>query len=342
MTDMRSLIAELPEQLAWASSLEPAGVPRASAAIVAGMGGSGFAGDVARVYAAEQGARVAVHKSYGLPGWASDSGGLVIPVSHSGNTEETLSAADAARKAGMPVVTTSTGGTLGDAGANHVPIPPGPQPRAAAGYLAGAVLRILDAAGIVTGSREALDEASEVTAAMLDDDVGERAAAIASALMGRATIIYGGDGIPAAAAGRWKTQINENSKAPAWWTPFPELNHNEIVGWTAFPDLGRDAVGVVFLHDSGDHPRIARRAELTAELMGDVHIAGRVTSEGAGPLARLFSLVLVGDLVSVSLAELAGVDPVPVAVIESLKERLRAHGNRIAPGSGSGLRKSES
>ncbi len=103
---------------------------------------------------------------------------------------------------------------------------------------------------------------------------------------------------------------------------FPELDHNEIVGWTAYPNLGGEALGVVFLADDGDHPRIAQRARLTAGLMDGVHIAGTVDSRGEGILARLFSLVLVGDLVSVALAERAGVDPVPVHVIESLKKSL--------------------
>lgn len=327
MTGMRDLIAELPAQLEWAASLSVGDVPEAREALVAGMGGSGFAGDVAAVVAEAEGKRVSVHKGYGLPRWAAAAEPLVVCVSHSGNTEETLSAARSALESGLALVTVATGGALAEmaetAALPHVAAPPGPQPRAAAGYLAGGTLRLLEAAGVIGPVAADLSEAAEVTSAMLAEDAAGRADAIADALVGRATIIYGGLGLPAAAAGRWKTQVNENAKAPAWWSFFSELDHNEIVGWTAFPGLGMESLAVVFLSDASDHPRITQRARLTAELMEGVTIAGHVASRGSGIVARLFSLVLMGDLVSVSLAEKAGVDPMPVHVIENLKKRLK-------------------
>ena len=137
--------------------------------------------------------------------------------------------------------------------------------------------------------------------------------------------IYGGSGAGAVAANRWKTQINENGKAPAYWSEFPELDHNEIVGWTAFPDLSAERMGVVFLHVPGEHPRIALRARITMALIEDrAGIAGEVHAQGEHLLARLFSLIVVGDLVSVSIAQRAGVDPMPVDIIEDLKRRLAA------------------
>jgi glucose/mannose-6-phosphate isomerase len=200
-------------------------------------------------------------------------------------------------------------------------VPPGPQPRAAAGYLAGAVLRLLEAGGVLQGTASALEEAADVVASLLDGPAVELADELADALTGRIVIVYGAGPLTAAAAGRWKTQINENAKAPAWWGTLPELDHNEIVGWGSGADV-RDTVGVVFLEDPDDHPRTRMRADLTAELMDGIRIAGRVGTRGAGPLARLFSLVAVGDLLSVVLAERRGVDPVPVEVIENLKRRL--------------------
>ena len=326
MTTMRELIAELPHQLRWAAEMAPPDVPFAEEALIVGMGGSGVAGDVAAVFAAAHGRRVAVHKSYGLPGWAAAARPLVIGVSHSGNTEETLSAVEATITEGLPVATTSTGGALvdlaGEYGIAHVLIPEGPQPRAAMGQLSGAVLRLLESAGVIGATATGLLEAAEVVEGLLAGKAQQEAEAIADALSGRITVVYGATGIAATAAGRWKTQINENSKAPAYWSAFPELNHNELVGWTAHPRLGADAVGVVFLSDAGDDDRIGRRARLTRELMDGVAIAGEVTAQGEGVLARLFSLVVVGDLVSVALAEKAGVDPMPVEVIEELKKRL--------------------
>ena len=325
MSVMRDLIAQLPMQLRWAAAAHVPDVSSASEGLVLGMGGSGFAGDVAAVFADAQGRRVSVHKGYGLPGWATTVRPGVVAVSHSGNTEETLSGVVAATAAGLSVTTTSTGGALATLaqtqGLPHLGVPPGPQPRAAAGYLGGAALRLLEAAGVVSGTAPALLEAADVVESM-NNEAEELAAEIAGRLRDRISIVYGAAPLTTAAAGRWKTQINENGKAPAWWSVFPELDHNEIVGWSARPALGRDSVGVVFLHDAGDNDRVRLRAELTEQLMKGVQVAGHVTSRGVGPLARLFSLVLVGDLVSVALAEQAGVDPVPVVVIEQLKKLL--------------------
>lgn len=323
---MRGLVEELPAQLRWAAAMDVGAVPGASAAIVAGMGGSGIAGDVAAVVAEATGSRVAVHKAYDLPAWvAADD--LVVAVSHSGDTEETGSAMIAALAGGNPVVGVSTGGVLAEraakAGLPWVEIPAGAQPRAAFGHLAGAVVRVLEKAGIVGPQGSDLLEAADVVEGILDGDGPDVAGEMADALTGRFTVVYGGTGIPAVAANRWKTQINENSKAPAAWVTLPEADHNDIVGWSAYPDLSADAVGAVFLHDSGDHPRTTLRGRLTRTLMSEsVAIAGVVESRGTGTIARLFSLAVIGDLVSVALADRSGTDPIPVHILENLKARL--------------------
>ena len=324
---MRELIEGLPDQLRWAARTDVPEVPAATEALVSGMGGSGIAGTIASVIAEHAGRRVSVHKSYGIPGWAAGHRPLVVAVSHSGNTEETLSAVDAAAGAGLDIAAVTTGGTLAsraaDAGWAVLLPETGPQPRAAVGNLAGGTLRVLEAAGILPPQSADLEEAADVVE-MLIGGVGPALAAdLADALAGRIAVIYGGSGIGEVAASRWKTQINENGKAPAYWSVLPELDHNEIVGWTAWPEVSAAAVGIVWLHDSGDHPRVALRSRITRELIEDgTGIAGEVVSTGSGPLARLFSLMVIGDLVSVAIAERAGADPMPVAVIEDLKKRL--------------------
>lgn len=327
---MSDLVATLPDQLRWAAEAQVTAVPQAAGAIVAGMGGSGIAGDVAAAVAAAEGRRVDVHKGYDLPGWAGGAeraGGLVVAVSHSGNTEETLSAFAEARRLGMPVAAVSVGGTLSaeaaEAGAAHLAIPDSPQPRAAFGRLAGGTLRVLEAAGVLGPQAEGLGEAADVVESLLDGRAQEAASAIAERLAGRVAVIYGGHGPGAVAALRWKTQINENTKATAFWSVLPEANHNEIVGWTAHEGVSADSIGTVFLEDSGDHPRNRLRLRITRELMEPlVPLAGVVESQGRGVVARIMSLSVVGDLASVRLAELAGIDPVPVDVIEDLKHRL--------------------
>jgi glucose/mannose-6-phosphate isomerase len=325
MSTMLDLIGETPAQLRWAAELEVPAVPAARAGIVMGMGGSGIAGDAALVVAAESGARVTVHKSYGLPRWVSDE--LVVAISHSGNTEETASAVDAALAGRLSLVGITTGGALADRAVSDgfalVRVPAGPQPRAAFGYLAGAAVRILEAAGVVGSQRAGLLEAADAVEEILTGDGPQMADEIAGHLAGRAAFVYGGSGVGAVAANRWKTQINENSKAPAAWIDLPEGNHNDIVSWTGYPALSADSIATVFLDDSGDHPRVSLRSRLTRDLIeASVPIAGVVRSRGTGALARLFSLVIIGDLVSVALAARSGVDPMPVDVIQDLKARL--------------------
>ncbi|HSG79938.1 MAG TPA: SIS domain-containing protein [Acidimicrobiia bacterium] len=330
MTTMRELILELPDQLRWAAELDPPAIPEANEILVSAMGGSAVGATVAAAVAEEAGHRIAVHRSYGLPGWAASHRPLVLAVSHSGDTEETLDAVEVAGAASLPIAAVTTGGRLADlaeaAGWPLVRVPPGPQPRAAMGYLTGAILRLAEAAGMVPRQGASLHEAADVVDRILGGGDGpgfDLAADLAAALDGRVAVICGGDGVGAVAAGRWKTQINENGKAPAYSAVLPELDHNEVVGWEAFPRLSQDRFGLVWLHDAGEHPRVTARARITAELLdGRVGAAGDVYSVGAGVLARIFSLTVIGDLVSDAIAARAGVDPMPVDVISDLKKRL--------------------
>ncbi len=143
---------------------------------------------------------------------------------------------------------------------------------------------------------------------------------VARALQG--TIVQvAGAGLTAPIAYRWKTQINENAKVPCFHHELPELDHNELAGWEGAPDLGRFAA--VFLDDADLHPRIRQRIELTRGLIAaDAAATFRLESIGTSATERLVSLVLLGDLVSLYLAVLRGVDPGPVEILERLKMAL--------------------
>jgi glucose/mannose-6-phosphate isomerase len=330
MTDMLAQIRSLGDQLRWAAEVDVPHIGTFSEVLYAGMGGSGIAGDYAASVALPTGTRVAVHKGYGpIPPWAIRVRPLVIAASYSGNTEETLDMVTSAWESGLPVATVTTGGKLGELTVQHgwgsITVPTGLQPRAAAGYMIGAVVRLLEGAKSVDDHRLAFNEAADLADEMTGEgsEAWNEAAAIASALAGRIPIVYGGGPVSAVVAQRWKTQINENAKVPAWYSVLPELDHNEIVGWETMPAMTSENLGVVVLTDETDHDRVRSRIFHTRELTsGAVPWVGEVASKGTSRLARLISLTAVGDLTSWMLADRLGIDPTPVVTIEKLKELL--------------------
>jgi glucose/mannose-6-phosphate isomerase len=302
--------------------------------IVCGMGGSAVGGDLASAALGDRLTRpMTTVRGYELPPWAmSDS--VVLCSSYSGDTEETLACYEAAGALGATRITATTGGKLAElARADDVPViglPSGLQPRAAVAYMTVCVLEVAAAAGAASRMRTEIDAAAAHAAELVREwgpTAGHESLAwqIAEKVQDSCACIYGA-GPTAAAAYRWKCQLNENSKLPAFTAELPEADHNEIVGWDGAPDAGRFIA--VFLEDSDQHPRTRRRIELTRDLIApqaqDTII---VESRGDSPLARLMSLVLLGDLVSVYVALLRGVDPKPVTVIDRLKAALAEDGS---------------
>jgi glucose/mannose-6-phosphate isomerase len=171
-----------------------------------------------------------------------------------------------------------------------------------------------------------IDVAAEHLAALVEEwgpDAPEDSLAKSVARRINGTIpLIGGAGLTTPIAYRWKTQINENAKVHAFSHELPELDHNEIVGWTGVEALG--PFSQVFLDDSDTHPRTKARIELTGRLIGDAaQDVIRIESRGRTTAERVFSLVLLGDLVSLYLAVLRGADPGPVEVLDRLKDELQ-------------------
>ena len=298
--------------------------------VVCGMGGSAIGADL--VLACLPGLRVpaTVVRGYSLPEWAGPET-LVVVVSYSGDTEEALACAAQARTRDCVPVCVSSGGRLGAlAEAEGLPllrVPSGGQPRAAVGSLSMPLLATLEAAGLChvhAGEVSAAAEQLEADNALLGPDCPEEdnpAKALARRLEKRLAVVYGA-GPTAPVARRWKGQINENAKAPAFFNELPELDHNELMGWTSLPHVTSSTVAL-FLHDEAGEGRLNRRAELTAREYEALGVATElVAARGASRLARLFSLVQLGDYVSCYLALLYGVDPTPVDAIEAFKANL--------------------
>src|SRR5207237_6063832 len=138
-------------------------------------------------------------------------------------------------------------------------------------------------------------------------------------------LVHGGGAVGATAAQRWKTQVNENANAPAFWSSQPELCHNEIQGWGQHGDVTRQVITLVTLRQDAEHPQVARRFDIVAELMREV-VADivEVEAEGDGELAQLLDLILLGDFVSLELAAREGIDPGPVPALVSVEKAISA------------------
>lgn len=297
--------------------------------IVAGMGGSAIGGALARAALGDRASRpIVVMRDYGVPSWTTPDA-TVLCASYSGNTEETLAAFEAAGALGARRVVATTGGKLAAAareeGVPVIPLPGGFQPRAAVGYMLVVALEVAAACGAAESLHSEIDVAAAHTEELVtewgpdgaEDSLPKQ---LARGLHGTIPQVAGA-GLTAPIAYRWKTQLNENAKIPASASALPELDHNEVAGWAGAAELGR--FSAVFLDDSDLHPRLRQRIELTRGLIG-ASAAGsfRVESRGETRLERLVSLVLLGDLVSLYLAVLRGIDPTPVDAIERLKGAL--------------------
>ena len=332
-SDLLGDILGLPEQLrdamwrAQSAQLEPHDAP--GGLIVTGMGGSAMGGALARAALGDRASRpIMLARAYALPAWtATDT--TVLCASYSGNTEETLAAYEAAGALGARRIAVTTGGKLAQAARAErvpvIPLPGGFQPRAAVAYMFVIALEV----AWLCGAGERLHAEIDVAAANAERLVTEwspdgpensLAKDLARGLHGTVPQVAGA-GLTAPIAYRWKTQMNENAKTPCFAGEVPEIDHNEIEGWRGATELG--AFSAVFLDDSDLHPRIRQRIELTRGLIGS-HAAAtyRIESIGETPTERVVSLLLLGDLVSLYLAVLRGIDPSPVALLERLKGEL--------------------
>jgi glucose/mannose-6-phosphate isomerase len=297
-----------------------------------GMGGSAVAGDILKqTFRDRISLPVDVNRSPLLPAYAGPHT-LVLVSSFSGETSETLSSAREAVRRGCRMIAITSGGALGalcaDNGIAVAPVPSGFQPRAALGHLTFAMLGALEAAGLVSSLETDVAEtttALERSATELGPEVpasDNLAKQLAAWLGDRVAVVWGAEGIGSVAAMRWKTQMNENGKVPAWHSTMSELDHNEVVGWTE-PFGARHAI--IALRSAHEHPELAARFALSADIASAAGAEVReVWAPSLGPLASLLSLVHIGDFASCYVGLARGHDPTPVGVISGLKAALAA------------------
>ena len=332
----------LPDQMAEAWDLAdrlaecmPAG---AQTLIICGMGGSAIGGQLLRDLIAEE-SNVSVHveRGYTLPAFTS-SNTPVVCISYSGNTEEVLGCFREGLKRDAPMAVISSGGILTEealkAGIPALRIPGGMPPRAALGYLFSPLLKLAACWGFCSIEDEEFRSVLRKTKKLLDkcsidaDLSGNTPLQLAKRLYGKIPLVYSGNGLLVGAAYRWKCQFNENSKSMAFVNNFPELGHNEIMGWDS-PEKILQEIFLVMLTDVDDHPKVGKRMDVTYEILeplaaGAIKLNSVGGSGFAGRLARLLSIVALGDLTSVYLAVESGKDPTPIDKIEEIKTMLRS------------------
>ncbi len=327
----------LPEQIEAAWNLGhqlplPEAFAKAKKVVVAGMGGSAIGGSLLAAYAASKSPLpVWVWSNYGLPAWAGGEDTLVLAISHSGETEETLSAFQTALDRRNPVLAITTGGSLARlAGKNHVALwqfdfPA--QPRAALGYLFALPLCVLSQLGWIANPENEI--ALSLTAMRAQQPslraevpvVRNPAKRMAGQWMGRFVGIFASD-LLAPVARRWRTQIAEIAKAWGQFEEIPELDHNAIAG-SRFPEELIERFMLVFLRSSFDHPRNRARSGFTRELLREEGFnTDEFSAPGDGPLAQMLTCLHFGDYAAYYLAMAYGINPSPVQVIQDLKARL--------------------
>ena len=293
--------------------------------LVCGVGGSAIGGDLAAAGLGDRLSRpLLTVRGYELPSWVT-ADWTILCSSYSGDTEETLACFGAAEALGARRIVASTGGALVEAArAADVAVIGLPgllsAPRAGVAYMLVCAAEVAALAGAAPRIADELEAAAGFLAERLDG-LRDRATEVAARLDGSIPVAYGAD-LTAPVARRWKTQVNENAKLPAFHSELPEADHNELCGWAGAP-AAAGGPAAILLEDADQHPRVRRRLELTGEAIAATGAeAVSLQTVGETRIERLIWAVALGDLVSLELASSRGVDPLPIAAIDELKAAL--------------------
>jgi glucose/mannose-6-phosphate isomerase len=338
--NMRGHIDALPDQLesAWnrARTLDlPASFRDATRIVITGMGDSIIAADLLAALAEPScPTPIFVNRDYNLPAFATGSDTLVIAMSYSGTTEETLSAAHQAAERGAQLLAITAGSALADqvttAGGTVWRIDYQSQPRAALGWLYGLLLSAAEKLHLLpdldANVIEAIERLRRDREVWQVDTLTNRNSAkrVAGQFVDRIPVIWG-SGFLAPVARRWKTQFNANAKTAAFYETMPEVNHNAIVGIVAPEELiNRHKIQIVQLVSAQyDHPRVFLRHESTDDMLREAGVISEIVkARGEGRLTQQMNLVQFGDYVSFFLAMANGVDPTPILPIDRLKQKM--------------------
>lgn len=323
---MKSLVQNFTNQLREAKAIAEKAVISESKNIknilITGLGGSGIGGTIISELISDScSVPVSINKDYFLPAFV-DASTLVIVSSYSGNTEETLSALQIAISKKAQIVCITSGGKVLEFAKQHqfdfIEIPGGKPPRSCIGFGLVEMIKVFVAKGFAD---KKLFSDLEKSIALLDtenESIKTEAKKIAERLVNKFPILYSLGSCEGTVV-RFRQQINENSKMLCSHHAFPEMNHNELVGWT----IKNDALVVVTFHTSFDYARTKKRYEVCKPIF-EKYSSGviDITAKGESKLEQFFYLINIGDWISCYIADLRGIDPVEVNVIDYLKAEL--------------------
>ncbi len=323
---MRKIILSFPQQ--FARGIECAKNIKIDGAfdniVICGVGGSALPGTLL-LDMVDISIPVFVHRDYDLPKIANEKS-LIICISFSGNTEETLSAYEKATAKKYPVIALCTGGKLEElAKQNNLPVVIVPndciQPRFGTGYLVSAVIKILDNCEITTNLSQEIFKIAET---LKPESFKVQGKILGEKLIDKIPVVYSSNQYKSLAR-IWKIKFNENSKVLAFWNYFPELNHNEMVGLSTNDkkQITNNKFYFIILRDNQDNPKILKRMEITANLIkesgAEVEI---IEMQGVTKIEKIFNALMLSDWISYYLALSYGQDPISVAIVEDFKKRL--------------------
>ena len=329
----RDAVFDLPEQMSAAvRSLTVTGPLPAhdeiANVLVLGTGAAGWVGDLlAAVAGPFMPVPLVVHKGFEPPSFV-DASTLVVAISASGDSPEVVASAGVCVEAGAKLFAVTSGGQLGAmadaAEAPTVFLPHAPAdephvpPRARVGALAIPVLKAFDTLGLFPGGRDWIAAAIAQLRTRRDELAapGSSAEQLARELAGTMPLIYGGGVLGGVAATRWKAQVNQCAKSPAFVGELPDVVHGELAGWGQHGDITRQVLSLVLLRHDEEPPAVVEQFSLVEEWSDEV-MAGihTVQAQGDGALAQLLDLAFYGDVVAVELAARYGIDPGPTPVI---------------------------
>jgi len=304
-------------------NLLPSFIKRPEKVLYCGMGGSAISGDILGTIAQSR-SRIhwTVNRTSRLPQWV-DSKTVVILSSYSGNTHEVESIFKqaVARKAHFLVI--ASGGWLAEEALKRkIPLfrlPQGYPPRFAIGYTTFSLLFLFMRYRWFSVSGKEIGEVIREVRRFPE----VQARKLAKRLFGKNIAIYGG-GLMQSVALRWRTQFAENAKTLASCEALPEMFHHEVEGW-AFPKFKIQRSVAVFLTDRNEPEWLCKKKKVAMHAVRE-HGAevAEFKARGEGALARIFSMVMLGDWTSCELAKLYKVDPMSICVIDRIKKAVKA------------------